>query len=128
MTEPATVATVTAQITMGTLSAAIAGAIGVDVPTIAWALVAGFFGSASEARVGPTMRVVQYVAACLLAALGATVVMHQLHVTDDSVRYMLAACLSAGFYLLKKMLMARFLKLADRWLGRIERVFGEDDK
>lgn len=111
-------AAATAGVTISGVSAAVASALGIDVTTICWALAGGWFGSSFAPKVGPIKTVVQFLAASLISALGATVAADWWQLKPGYM-HLLAASLSSSFYALKRAILARVGLALDRVLDRI---------
>lgn len=111
------------------LGASTASIIGVDLITIGWSLVGGWLGTSFAPKLGPVKSAVQFLVAALTSALFATLIASYLRraygVSDPNVERGLALGISAAFYILKKVVLARIGGVMDRF---ITRVFGPDDK
>lgn len=116
----------TAGIAVGVTSFTAVGAtvsmvFGLEIQTILWALVGGFFGAALAPQMTRAKAVVRYFAACLLSALGATAALHFMKTEDTVVRNLLAGALSFGFYPLTKWVLVHgdgiLSWIYTRWTG-----------
>lgn len=103
----------------GAVSAGVASLIGVDVATIGWALVGGWFGSAFAPKAGPTATVVQFVFASLISALAATAFAWYWLIKEPVIIHLAAAAISMSFYVLKHALLHRIGIAIDKSLNRI---------
>lgn len=131
MAEPVTPSLVAQVVTPpligGSVGAAVSSLLGIDVQTIIWALIGGFFGAARAPEIKRSSTLVlylqitvQYLLACLISALAATAIGHLLNVGGlPAVRNLLASAFSFAFYPLTQRIVGRAGDIVDAGLDRL---------
>ncbi len=108
----------------GGLGLAFSTFLGLDVNTIAWALIGGVAGEARVARTSWVATLVQFLAVSLLSALTATILWYVFEWKNEWLRHGVAAFFSFYFYPLTQRITIRVGGLADAMLNRAMVVFG----